>query len=373
MSLPYRGSFHILPRLPGFKAVKRILLLLCIVSATAYADDQPRKIGLLAELTGQFARNGRDCRIGYQIAYDEAGAGKNVLPVYGDTQGVASAGVVEAQRIINQEKALVVITPRSPVGMAVNPISLESRVPLFGILGHPGFVANNKYAFRVYPSASQEGRALAEKAIQLGKRRAFSLTAEDEYLLSISEAFRSRYTELGGQVAAAETVLAGEQDFSAAMAKVERSPAECVLINLGPGQYASAYKKMAERHLSRQIFANFMAGLPDVMKAAGAAADGTIFVEMNVDKPDFQSKFSARTQGERSGPIGYACYIALAAVLDVIRSHPEAGDRDSLYAALLDEKKVQLPDGEVEFKDREAVVDLQLEMIKEGRVERFAK
>lgn len=348
-------------------------LLSCLYAGSAYGEGA-LKIGLLVELTGQFASNGRACKFGHELANELYASNEQenkpqVQLIYGDNQGLATAGVTEFQRMINIEHIVAALTTRSPVGMAINPISLEKHIPLLGVVGHSAFTAQNKYAFRVWPSAPREGQTLAQRAIALGKKTAGIITSEDDYFLSITDGFVEGFRRLGGAITISETVLGTEQNFSGVLSKLARQPGEVLFINVGPAQYPALLRRIAEQKFPQQLMANFLVSMPEVIQSAGSVADGVMFVELDFEQASFLRKYAERTGGERPTSVGYACFVALSTILQAIARYPAVTDSTSLYDALLKTRTVVLPDGEISYINREAEVRLRLRKIKDGKVE----
>lgn len=354
--------------------LRGLAALLLGLPATSALGQVPLNIGLLVELTGQFASNGRACKFGHEIARElyapnDAVHGLKVRLVYGNSQGAAAAGVTEFQRMVNMEHVAAVIVTRSPVGMAINPISLEKQIPLLGIVGHPGFTAQNKYAFRVWPSALREGEALAEKAFNLGKKTADVITSEDDYFLSITDDFVAGFKRLGGTISKSDTVLASEQEFAGVLSRLTKEPTSVLLINVGPSQYPVLLRRIAEQKFPQQLMANFLVSMPEVVQSSGPSSEGVMFAELDFEQANFLRKYAEHTGGERPTSVGYACFIALATILQAIDEHPAVSNSTSLYDALLKASPIKLPDGEVSYSNREANLDLKLRRIRGGKVE----
>jgi branched-chain amino acid transport system substrate-binding protein len=182
-------------------------LLACLLTAGLPAGAETplcaAKLGLMAELSGPFAGNGEDCRRGYETARSgfapgDLVGGRAVQFIYGDSRGDPKSGVAEFSRLVEAEQVLAVVTNRSQIAMALAPLSGRRGVPLLATAGAEGFTEANKYAFRFWPTAEHESRALAKKVIELGYKETALLTSNDEYNLSLTKYFRVNYGALGG-------------------------------------------------------------------------------------------------------------------------------------------------------------------------------
>lgn len=150
---------------------------------------------------------GSDCRKGYEAAIASNSSSIHPEVLFGDNEGIAKVGLSEFRRLVNARGAAIVITSRSPVGMAINPISKASKIPLIGIVGHPKFSAENPYSMRVFPSAQTEGHLLAEAALRQGLKKVVSVTLQDDYFVALTNSFETKFTEGGGEVTCKESVL----------------------------------------------------------------------------------------------------------------------------------------------------------------------
>ena len=339
------------------------LLLSLVLPHVAFAQVT---VGAMAELSGQFAKVGEDCRRGYELAqkvYNSGEAGTRVIVA--DNQGEAKAGLTEFQRLVSSENASVVVTSRSPVGLAINPVSKQKQIPLVGIVAHPAFTADNPFALRVFPSSSVEGEMLAQQVAAAGVTRLATLTLEDEYFLSLT----NRLVEKVGKdkLILAETVLPADTDYGAVLLRIKASKPDAILLNAGPKQLTSMLKWLHEQRVESKLFSNFLVSTPDVIAASGDAAEGVVFVQLDYDKPKFREYLKQAFGTEDSSPVGFSCLVGLATVLQTIdstKSQPEL-----LTAQLLRVEKVDVLGETVTFANREAQLNLVPRRIHGGSVQ----
>src|SRR5438876_1107972 len=84
-----------------------VLLLALAAAPRAAADEAPgATVGLLADLTGSGAPNGRSCREGYEVARVAAPAKVSFL--YGDHKGEAKTGLAEFARMTGAGGAIAI-------------------------------------------------------------------------------------------------------------------------------------------------------------------------------------------------------------------------------------------------------------------------
>ena len=110
---------------------KSLFLGLLFFSFTTKAENII-KIGAMADVTGPSARIGNDCQRGYELAFntystDGKVGSHSVRIIYGDNKNEVKAGLNEFKRIVEYEGADAIITTRSHISMAINPLSLKKK------------------------------------------------------------------------------------------------------------------------------------------------------------------------------------------------------------------------------------------------------
>ncbi|MBX7144258.1 MAG: ABC transporter substrate-binding protein, partial [Oligoflexia bacterium] len=240
----------------------------------------------MAELSGPSAANGQLCRQGVDAARrllapnDKIGS-YSVRFAFGDTQGQGPAGISEFLRLVQAEQAVVVVTTRSQVGMAVNPVSEEKGVPLFGIVGHSDFLKTNRYAYRFWPTAESEGDAIAKKLKSDGVSRVAILTTEDQWTRSLTDNFSAEFSRLDGDVALSASVDPSDVDFSTLIARIRASNAQAILLNMTLAHMGIAIKRAREAGLQQKLYANYWVNNPATIEVAGSAVKGVVYDEPN--------------------------------------------------------------------------------------------
>lgn len=352
-----------------------IFIVLSAYTPCLLADNFRRelKIALLTELSGTSAINGVNCSQGYELARrtlapdDQIGDLKlNFLN--GDTKGEALTGVSEFKKLVEVDYANAAISNRSQVGMALNPLSKEKKIPLLGIVGHSEFVSGNPYAFRFWPSAKIEAPVLAAKIVELKKKKLAIITTEDEWTLSFTRSFIEEYKNRGAEIVFEQTVTGDPSEFPSLITKMKKSEPDAIFVNLTVAQIGVMLKKIREQGMNQQIFSNYWSGSKDVLQVAGKEAEGLIFDAPKTTWRNFSQKLEEYFDQKNPSGVTYGCYAALATLIQTCARHPEIKDSAGLYSALLETKSVQLLDGELQIKDREAQIEVEIYTIKDGKV-----
>lgn len=330
------------------------------------------RIGLMTGLSGPYSSIGEDCRRGYELARammapsDRVGV-HPVKFLWADHKGEAKSGVSEFKRLTEIHQIQVLVSDRSQVNMAINPLSKKEGIPLVGITAHSEFVATNPYSFRFWPSTKHEARAIAEKAVQMGKKRVAVVSLEDEYTVSVRDNFAAELKERGGKIIYSQTLSPSETELATVVSKIKESRPDAILINLGLGQTGVLVRRIREQGLVQQLFATYWMAKESELQAAGPeAAEGTVLVNLDLRKPKFIEHFRKLYSEEKPNALNYTCYSALAFLLEVLSQNPSVNERRSLYQALLGTSQVVLSDGPLLLESREAVFDLRYMTIRDG-------
>ena len=135
---------------------------------------------------------------GYEIAVGQFD--NEVRTLFGDNQSDPKAAISEFRRLVDSEQIEILVTTRSPVGLALNPLSVQKKVPLIGVIGHPRFTIENPYAVRVFPSARDEADVLAAAMKSKNDERLAIVSNEDEYFLALKEAIEKHLQQRFGEL-----------------------------------------------------------------------------------------------------------------------------------------------------------------------------
>jgi ABC-type branched-subunit amino acid transport system substrate-binding protein len=334
--------------MPSTSALLPFIVL--FLSPLAFAET---RIGAMAELSGPMSRTGEDCRKGYEVAEDEFRKGHpadRFSVVLSDNQGDPKAGLSEFQRLIQQEKIAAVVTSRSPVGMALNPVAYKQKIPLVGIVGHPRFVIENSLAIRSYPSATDEAKVLTDLMARHNEQSIATVTLEDEYFVGLN----STVSEILGRerVKYSETITPSDTDFSSILMKIRTAAPSAIFVNVGPQQLKPFIKKLKELGLKQRVYSNFLIGLSDIQKALGPDGDGIYYAELDYKKPFFLAAHRELFGDNNSSAVGYSCYIGMLTMLEIL--HRAADSTAPLHEVFGRDFDLTTADGMIEIRNREA-------------------
>ncbi|RIL12280.1 MAG: hypothetical protein DCC75_00715 [Proteobacteria bacterium] len=345
--------------------MRHFILLLTLLPHILLAESPPPFTGgLLLELTGASSPNGQACKVGFDAAQKHLApggkvAGRQVRLVYGDSQREARVGLSEFRKLVDIDGAGFVVTLSSPVCMAVNPVSKQKGVPVFGIAGQADFVRENPYAFRFWLSAQAEGRAHAERLFSDGKRKAAVVTLEDDWTLSVSDSFKHRFLELGGEIVSDLEIPPASYEPAVIFTKVKAAAPQAIFVNLGIPQLGSAFRKIHELGISSTVHSNAWAQLSAVKEVAGAEAISGVVVTMPKAPQRFLEMLGESAADPSTRPLALTCYCALGTALKVLEENPGIKNAADFQRAMEGVKKIAIPGVELDFRDREAQYEVE--------------
>ena len=259
-------------------------------AASSGAAGGPIKVGILEPLTGPFASIAKDNQDGFNLylaTVSDRAAGRQVQPVYADTQGRADVSVTKSKQLIdgNHVAALMGLTP-TPECYAVADLVKATHTPLmvsancsaedlFRQHGSP-------YVVRFTQSNLGVAQPGADWAYKQGYRKAVLFTSDYGGGLEQSDAFAAVFIEEGGTIVQELHPALGAPDFGPLLAQLDPSAdviwtflpgADGLHFGLQYGDYSSGGKTQV-----MEAFADITAG-PNLQQLKDKAVG---FVASNV-------------------------------------------------------------------------------------------
>lgn len=342
--------------------------------ACAQPNTSEIRIGLMTELTGTFAANGADCKHGYELArrtllHGDQINGYHLQFIYGDTKGEAKSGISEFLKLVESDGIQVGIANRSQVVMAINPLSKQKKIPFVAVVGYASLLKDNDYAFRFWPSTHQEGAALAQRVLASGFKSAAIVTWEDEWTVSIREAFADEFKRGGGRIVMDELCGDLQTDFTSIITRLRSLAPQAIFVNLGLNNAGVFIRKLREQGLRQPLFGSYYTRKKEVAESAGSQAiEGLVLEEIAMRGEKFQRGLKQLFGNVEASAITFACYTGLAGIFQALRDTPGIRDPQQLHAALLAMKEVPLLDSTLKLSGREALYDLDFKVIRQGQV-----
>jgi branched-chain amino acid transport system substrate-binding protein len=218
------------------------------------------------------------------------------------------------------------------------------------------------FVFRVVPSATLRGAVLAEYLYhERGLRRFAALYINNEGGIGGSTSFKTQFTRLGGTVALEESYEQGVTDLRAQLTKIKAANAEGVLVGSYPPDTALILRQARELQLQVPLFFTTEAVQnPDVLREAGEAANGAVYIlaaPVTGPAPEafsraYEAKFGKKP--ELFAAEGYDIIRLIGHAIAADKDRPVSGPsiRDFLYRV----RNYQGASGAITFDDKGDVI-----------------
>jgi ABC-type branched-subunit amino acid transport system substrate-binding protein len=225
-------------------------------------------IGITTPLTGAYAADGADAKLGYELAIAEINAGsaaarkwglkgkgvlgKTVLYKIADSETKPNVAVQAQTGFIQDNKAIMITgSVSSATAIALEQLAQSTKVlNMVGLSGSNDTTGKNcqRYGFRSQPSAYMACKALGPvvaKALGHNKKVAY-LVPDYSYGHSVFDSFTQSVAQYGWTVTTQQVVPLGTPDFSSVLLNIANSGAD-VFVNVAFGADAVASTKQAEQ------------------------------------------------------------------------------------------------------------------------------
>jgi branched-chain amino acid transport system substrate-binding protein len=347
-------------------------LLVGLISINVLAEPSSNlapKIGMLLPLSGSYAALGEDNRHGVEIALEVSGKKDLLSFVYEDSKADPNTAVSEFRKLNTVDKVAAFFVMRSPVGMAINPLSATSGVPILGGVGDKKFAAQNKYAFQIWSKSDEEGKFLAATLVERKYSRTAVVTTEDDWTSSVTQGLRDEFKQISQTTVFDEAVLPSDNDFRSIVLRMKSKSPDVIFANLGLAQIGPFIRQLREQNITVPIYSNFWIAKKDVLQSVGAEIlEGVKFIEMDTNLPVLRQKLFERFGVNPSGAT-LTTYIATLLMIQAASELSLDYSPQAFYLALLKQSEIITPDGPLLVRDRCVKFPLVEKVMRNGKSE----
>ena len=239
---------------------RSLAVLTASILAFAAHAQETIKIGMVAPFTGPFAvmgqwfRNGVDA---YIALHGDTVGGRKVEMVYRDSAGAdpTLAKRLAEELIVKDKVALLTGFYLSPEAAATAPVVNASKTPLLMTLAAtPALMKLSPYFVRVGLSVNVPPELAATYAREQGKSRAYVAVADYGPGHLVEQAFTSKFTAAGGQIAGNVRIPLNTADFAPFAERIANANPDMLQVFLPPGAVSVGFiKAMAARGLTQKM------------------------------------------------------------------------------------------------------------------------
>lgn len=307
-------------------------------------EKEPIKIGAILPLTGEIAMVGVSIQQGIEIAVDEinkaGGVKGRVIKVFFENDEYDNTKtVIAAQKLINIDKINISMVSFVHGAKAVMPILEQAKIPLVVAWDSTEELKPGDYTFSTGFSTEKAGERMANFAFNNLKLRKVAIVFhQDEWSEVIAPAFKKEFQKFGSQVVLEEKVAVGENDFKTIIGKIKTKNVDGIYLPFIPVNTDIFLKQAKELGLNVSIMSGD-AMIPDIIQAAGGAAEGVYFTNIYVEDNEIAKNLS-RKYIEKYGQeppalsmvaFGYDVILAIKRAIELTKELTPQGIKDALY------------------------------------------
>lgn len=261
------------------------------ISTTSTSAPAVKKItatiGVILPLTGVQAVYGQGIKEGLDLAVDGVNNTTkfsiHLNLIYEDTMSEVKNAPAAARKLINQDRAIILITGLSPTSLAVAPIALKNKVVLFTMASLATKLNDaGAFVFKNDDVSSRLGEGLANAARERKFASVGVLYANyNDSVIESKDAFVATFKTAGGSIASEESFTQDTTDFRTLIQKIIAMKPETIAIFGLQRDCALAIMQLRQSGYQKPLFGFTCIDDPMVVDAAGASVEGTVFVSFN--------------------------------------------------------------------------------------------
>ncbi len=321
------------------------------------------KIGLVASLTGDLKPWGEDCQFGAKLAVDEINAagginGKKIELIEQDSQSTPEKGKTAAEKLMSDGALVLVGEVASGITAQMAQSAFDKGVPVVAVgATRTDLTDIGSHVFRVCYIDDFQGPVMAKFAFEeLGLKKVAIMTDQKQpYSTGLSDSFRKKFTELGGEIVDEQKYDSGQSQFSSQLTAIKAKAPDGLFLSgyfneVGPIIRAADEMGIKVPYLggdgwdSREIFQN----------AGPAIANGYFCNHYNNDEDrpavkTFLQAWSGKYGKPPATTMGALGYDAVMLVADALK-RSKSLDSKALIEALEDTTGFAAVSGEITLK-----------------------
>ena len=272
------------------RSILVIFLALIFVAGTLMgaeaADKKPLKLGAIFSVSGKASWLGDPEKKTILMIVDQVNkaGGVNGYPlevIVEDDEGLEPKAVNGAEKLVNKENVLAILGPSlSGNSLAIKPIMEKAKVPLISAAAAEAIVTpleSSTFIFKTPQLDSHVAIRILEQLKKTGIDKIGILTETLGFGQQGRKQLQHYAKEMGIEIVADETYGPADTDMTAQLKKIQSSGAKAVVNwSIVPAQ-SIVPKNMRQLDMTIPLFQSHGFGNPKYVKAAGEAAEGTVF------------------------------------------------------------------------------------------------
>lgn len=239
-------------------------------------------IGHVSPLTGDTAIYGNWEKEGIELALSEIASDSSIKlnVINEDDKGDPKLAVSATEKLINTDHSPYIIgASLSGTTLASAPIAEKNKVVLITPSAQSPKISDaGDYIFRLFVSSSAEGKYLANLCDTFSLKKVALIYLNNDYGIGLKTVMESEATRKNVAITDVESFESDNKDFRTQLTKIRESKPEGIFILAYPTDIANVLLQIKALNINSRLFAPDAFEADEVIKTAGSAAEGVVYV-----------------------------------------------------------------------------------------------
>lgn len=286
----------------------------------AISGNEPIKVGIILPLSGDLASLGQGVKNGAMLSYEDLTKSQKekIELLFEDDQFNPKNTVTAFNKLVDIDKANVVICLASTSCNAIAPLAEENKIPLIAIASDPKIQKGKEFVVRLEIAPAQEAKNLLSYVKEKDYKKIASVVA-------LQDGVKAGYSQLSkdpiysSNEVFSEFVNPDEKDFRTVLAKILEKNPDVIFVGLLPGQAGEFGVQAKELGYEGEFIGlNFLEG-EETLSAAKGSLEGMVYTNAKDPQNWFSEEY--KKEYEKSpGPGSAHIYDSVKLISNSIES-----------------------------------------------------
>lgn len=296
------------------KIICTLLLLTSLCLSTLVQAEEKTKIGFMLPLTGGFAIFGTEARRGAELAFQDLGLDSKYQLVFEDSKCLPKEASTAYFKLKTFDKVDFLIGPVcSGSILSVSPLVKRDNGIMLALLGAGKKVSEaGDHLFSLGFSSEDGAQQVIDHLISKNIKRVSVFYEQDTWADLVQTVFINNYREAGGKVLTVESQMPNQDYRSVILRLMSKKPDAIYAV---PAYVGGEFIKQVRRlGFTVPVFGPDTFGFKEVVRVAGAAANGVVLADVSIDLErdqtkklvnDYQKKYKSESEHLLYAALGY--------------------------------------------------------------------
>lgn len=309
------------------KAVVLLIVLgMLLTYSSALSEQKKFKLGAILALSGNAASAGEACRNGMTLAYDS-------LPqqtrdqfeiIYEDDGNVPRNTIAAFNKLTAADGINAAVGFSSGTSAVIAPLAEQKKLPLIAVASDSRIVNQRKYVVNFWVTPEEQMKVLMAHLAKLRYRRIARVSATQEFLVAIRDAF-DRSNRGVVEVVLDEEFATDVKDFRSFLTKLKSlGEVDAIYVQLYFGQVGLFAKQARELGVALPLFAVETFEDSNEVKVSAGALIGQWYVQADDGQGEFLKSYQAKYPGASTYSAGN-CHDIVLLVADALQQGKAPG------------------------------------------------